>query len=105
MRYRGHGRKVIEITNGKEKKLVISGQWVGHKYYGHEDGTEIQRKNVLKNYAGFWIDKIYPKIFWGQKAKELLLHSDINGIEVGQEVCPEKFKKYIKKDMENEKNK
>lgn len=69
-----YGRRICEIENlvSGEKKLVLTGQWVGHSY-GSSLGTKIQRKNVVKPHGENWvITKISVKVIWGSRAGNLV---------------------------------
>jgi len=58
-----YGRRILKTRNTETGKIEyrLSGQWVGHKYYGDEWGTEKQRKNAA---CGNKILGISNKIFW-----------------------------------------
>ena len=58
-----YGRRILKIRNNETGKIEyrLSGQWIGHKHYGSEWGTNRQRKNASQ---GNKILGISDKIFW-----------------------------------------
>src|SRR5690606_34270286 len=57
-------RRVVKVQKGNQILHVLSGQWVGHKNYGSDFGTERQRNLLLKNCGGEKILAISENIFW-----------------------------------------
>jgi hypothetical protein len=62
-----YGRNIVKVKKGKLTIYVLSGQWVGHRDYGIDGGTERQRNLLLKACGGDKIIAVSETIFWNIK--------------------------------------
>ena len=58
-----YGRRICKCVENGKIIFRWSGQWIGHRKYGNEFGTQRQRKNVSTN-----IVDVSKKIFWNYSA-------------------------------------
>lgn len=63
-----YGRRILKWQTGKSIKYTLSGQWVGHKFYGNQFGTHKQRQNAAPSKTAKLIG-ISNQILWNTNGK------------------------------------